>query len=79
MRPDFSTRTSGLISRSNTHNSSYTSAKAFQDEKLRRYGPTAKPLEPGRHGLREKIGQRVIVLGERIAGINSQEKLGEAA
>ena len=61
------------------HNVTYTSAKAIQNERLRRFGPRAQPLEPPRHALRERIGQTVIHLGERIAGIRRHVKLDEAA
>ena len=61
------------------HNYTYTSVKALQDERLRRHGSTMEPTEPARFGLRQRIGHNLIHLGERLARIESHEKLGEAA
>lgn len=61
------------------HRYTYTSVKALQEEQLRRFGTQSEPIEPARHGLRARIGQNLIHLGERLARVENQQKLGKAA
>lgn len=61
------------------HRYTYTSVKALHDQRLREYGVSETPIEPARHGIRERIGHNLINLGERLARVDRDQKLGEAA
>lgn len=56
-----------------------TRARAFHAEYLRRAANHPEPLEQARHGLRRALGQRLIHLGERLARIEHDSPLREAA
>lgn len=49
-----------------------TTSRYMHEEHLRRHASHPEPLEQPRHGLRTAIGQRLIHLGERLAGANRQ-------
>lgn len=61
------------------HRYTYTSIKALQGERLRRFGIQSGAHETHTPGFRQRIGHNLIQLGERIARVDRQEELGEAA
>lgn len=55
------------------------SSRRYHAEYVRRHVRLPEPLERSRHELRRAIGQSLIHIGERIARVESDSGLDEAA
>lgn len=56
-----------------------TSSRYYHDEYVRRNITLPEPLERSRHDLRRAIGQSLIHIGERLAGVEHETQFDEAA